>query len=207
MILEPRKTTTFLKGMTLIEAVIIIGIYTILLIVITNSITEFYKINSYSMEQADEIENARRGMTEWNRDAKELTTAADGSYPISIIGENTFGYYSDTDSDDLIEFVKYVLSSTTLHKYTYKPSGTPATYNLSVPDTDQILSLYVQNIKQGTSTFFYYDNGGNQLSSTSPVINVRYITAQFIINIDQNRSPGEFMLRSSIAPRNLKDNL
>lgn len=195
------------KGMTLVEAVIIIGIYTVLLIVITNAITDFYKINSYSIEQSEEIENARRGMTQWNRDAKELTTAEDGSYPVAIIGPHTFGYYSDTDTDNTIEFVKYVLSSTTLHKYTYKPTGNPASYNLSVPDSDQILSLYVQNINQGTSTFFYYDNSGNELSSTSPVVNVRYISAQFIINIDQNRSPGEFMLRSSIAPRNLKDNL
>lgn len=189
------------------EAVIVIGIYTVLSVVITNAIAEFYKTNSYTIEQADEIENARRGMTQWNRDAKELTTAANGSYPIAIIGPNTFGYYSDTDSDNAIEFVKYALIGTTLHKYTYNPIGTPPTYNLAVPDTDQILSLYVRNISQGTSTFFYYDNAGNQLSSTSPVINVRYITAQFIINIDQNRSPGEFMLRSSIAPRNLKDNL
>ncbi len=203
----PRHQKLNIKGMTLVEAVIVIGIYTILLIAITNAIAEFYKINSYTIEQAEEIENARRGMTQWNRDAKELTVAEDGSYPIAIIDENTFGYYSDTDKDDAVEFIKYILLNTTLHKYTYNPVGSPATYNLSTPDKDEILSLYVQNINQGTSTFSYFDNAGNRLSSSSPVVDVRYITAQFIINIDQNRSPGEFMLRSSIAPRNLKDNL
>jgi type II secretory pathway pseudopilin PulG len=195
------------SGMTLIEAVVVIGLYTLLSALIMGTIADFYKFNAYSLEQVDEIENARRGMTQWNRDAKEMTTGEDGSFPIAVIDEHRFGYYSDTDQDDMVEYVEYVLSTTTLKKYNYNPSGTPVSYNLTTPDTEQTLSLYVQNINQGTSTFMYFDNAGNRLSSTSPVINVRYIQAQMIVNIDQNRSPGEFMLRSSIAPRNLKDNL
>jgi type II secretory pathway pseudopilin PulG len=201
---------TFTKqksGMTLIEAVVVIGLYTLLSAVIMATITNFYKSNAYSLEQVDEIENARRGMTQWNRDAKEMTTAEDGSFPIALIDQHRFGYYSDTDQDNLVEYVEYVLATTTLKKFSYNPSGTPASYNLTTPDTEQTLSEYVQNINQGTSTFLYFDNAGNKLSSTSPIINVRYIQAQMIVNIDQNRSPGEFMLRSSIAPRNLKDNL
>jgi type II secretory pathway component PulJ len=195
------------SGMTLMEAVILIGIYTILSLAISNGVTEFYRFNAYTLEQAEEIENARRGMTQWNRDAKELTSGENGAYPIAEIDEHTFGYYSDTDLDNSVEYVEYRLASTTLRKFTYNATGTPIGYNLTSPDTEQILSLYVQNIGQGISTFKYFDNAGNQLSSTSPVVDVRFIQAQFIINIDQNRSPGEFMLRSSIAPRNLKDNL
>lgn len=193
--------------MTLVEVVVVVGIYTLLSAIIMATITEFYKYNAYSLEQIDEIESARRGMTQWNRDAKEMTTAEDGSFPVAVIDEHRFGYYSDTDQDDMVEYVEYILATTTLKKYSYNPSGTPATYDLTTPDSVQTLSEYVQNINQGTSTFMYYDNAGNRLSSTSPIINVRYIQARMVVNIDQNRSPGEFMLRSSIAPRNLKDNL
>lgn len=193
--------------MTLVEVVIVIGIYTILSLTVMAGVAEFYRANSYTLEQSDEIENARRGMTQWNRDVKEMTSGEDGSFPVAVMDRHRFGYYSDTDQDDSVEYVEYILATTTLRKYVYNATGTPATYNYSSPDKVDILSLYVQNINQGTSTFFYYDNAGTQLSSTSPVIDVRYIKAQFIINIDQNRSPGEFMLRSSIAPRNLKDNL
>jgi type II secretory pathway pseudopilin PulG len=195
------------SGMTLVEAVVVVGLYTLLSAVIMGVITDFYKFNSYTLEQVDEIENARRGMTQWNRDAKEMTTGEDGSFPIAVIDQHRFGYYSDTDQDNMVEYVEYVLASTTLNKYSYNPVGSPATYNLTTPDSVQTLSFYVQNISQGTSTFMYFDNAGNKLSSTSPIINVRYIQAQMIVNIDQGRSPGEFMLRSSIAPRNLKDNL
>lgn len=193
--------------MTLVETVVVVSIYTVLLLVITVSIVNLYQTNSYAFAQADEIDNARRGMTQWNRDAKELTTAEDGTFPIAVIDEHHFGYYSDTDQDDSVEYVEYILASTTLTKYTYNPTGSPATYNFATPDNEEILSLFVQNINQGTSTFLYFDNTGSQLSSTSPLVDVRYIKAQIIVNIEPIRSPGEFMLKSSIAPRNLKDNL
>lgn len=194
-------------GMTLVELVIIVGIYTVLMLAISASITGLYRQNSYTMSQANEVENARRGMTQWNRDVKEMTTAEDGTFPIAVIEPHRLGYYSDTDQDDSVEYIEYVLASTTLSKYTFKATGTPVAYSTTTPDSIEILSLYVQNINEGVNTFEYFDNAGMQLSSTSPLINVRYLTAQIIVNIDSVRAPGEFLLKSSIAPRNLKDNL
>lgn len=194
-------------GMTLVETVVAIAIYVVLTLTITNSITNLYQTNSYAIAQADEIDNARRGMTQFNRDVKEMTTAEDGNFPIAVIAENRLGYFSDTDQDSNVEYIEYILDGTTLTKYSYNPTGTPASYNYGTPDKAEVLSLYVQNINQATSTFYYFDNAGTQLASTSPLIDVRYIRAQIIVNIDPLRSPGGFMLRSSIAPRNLKDNL
>jgi len=135
-----------------------------------------------------------------------MITGEDGTYPVAVIEAHRFGYYSDTDQDDSVEYVEYVLSTTTLTKYTYNAVGVPPTYS-TTPDSEESLSFYVQNSNQGTSTFFYYDNDGNELNASSPIIDVRYVRMQLIVNIDPLRSPGEFMLRSSIAPRNLKDNL
>jgi len=195
------------NGMTLVEMIIAIGVYTVLMLAIISSTSTFYRYNAYALEQANEVDNARRGVTQWNRDAKEMTTGEDGTWPMAISGEHRLGYYSDTDRDDSVEYVEYVLASTTLRKFTYNPIGSPATYDLTAPDSEEILSEYVQNINQATSTFFYYDTNGVQLASTSPIINVRYIQMQVVVNIDPDRNPGEFMLRSSLAPRNLKDNL
>lgn len=194
-------------GMTLIEMLVLIGVYTVLMLAITLSIMNLYQTNSYAFAQANEIDNARRGVTQWYQDVREMVTGEDGTYPVAVIDQQRFGYYSDTDQDDLVEYVEYVLATTTLSKYTYNATGSPAVYDLTTPNTVENLSYYVQNINQATSTFFYYDNAGNRLSSTSPLIDVRYIEMQLIINIDPTRSPGEFMLRSSVAPRNLKDNL
>jgi prepilin-type N-terminal cleavage/methylation domain-containing protein len=195
------------SGMTLLEVIVAMSIFSILMLAVFVSTTQLYRQNAYAIEQTEEVNNARRGMTQWNRDVKEMTTGEDGTYPIAVIEEHRLGYYSDTDQDAEVEYVEYVLASTTLTKYTYKATGTPATYSTTTPDLTEVLSLYVQNIEQGTTTFLYYDNAGTQLSSTSPIIDVRFITAQLIVNIDPDRNPGEFLLRSSLAPRNLKDNL
>lgn len=194
-------------GMTFVEMIVIISVYTILVLVIFTSVTSLYKQNSYAMTQASEVDNARRGMTKWQLDTKEMTVGADGTYPIDVIDEHHLTFYGDTDLDNSVELIEYKLASTTLTKYVYDPSGSPATYNTSSPDSEEILSLYVQNINQGVPTFTYFDNFGNQLSSTSPIIDVRYIKAEIIVNIDPVQTPGEFLLRSSVAPRNLKDNL
>lgn len=193
--------------MTMIEMLISIAIYLVLMLAVTAAVTSLYRQNAYAIEQAGEVSNARRGMAEWNRDVKEMITAEDGTYPVAVINEHTLGYYSDTDRDTSVEYVEYELSTTTLRKHTYNATGTPPVYDLTTPDQSEILSKYVQNIAQSTSTFLYFDADGNQLSSTSPLVDVRYIKAQFIVNIDPDRNPGEFMLRSSLAPRNLKDNL
>jgi len=194
-------------GLTLVETVVAIGIYTVLMLAITASITSIYQTNSYTLSQANEVDNARRGMTQWNRDTKEMLVAEDGTFPLAVIEEHKLGYFSDTDQDLNVEYVEYILASTTLTKYVYNATGTPATYDFTTPDTQETLSLFVQNLNQSTSTFFYFDETGAALSSTSPLVDVKYIKAQIIVNIDPFRSPGEFMLRSSIAPRNLKDNL
>lgn len=195
------------KGMTLVELIVTISLYTILMLAISSSVFNLYQSNSYAVAQAGEINNARIGMTEWGSNTKEMTTAEDGTYPVVVMEEHRFGYYSDIDQDSSVEYIEYILSGTTLTRYTYDPSGSPATYNLTTPDSEKTLSLYVQNINQSIPTFLYYDNAGNQLTATSPIIDLRYIKAQIIVNIDPVKSPGEFMLRSSVAPRNLKDNL
>jgi prepilin-type N-terminal cleavage/methylation domain-containing protein len=195
------------SGMTLVETVVAISIYAVLMLAVFSSITSLYKTNAYALEQSNEVNSARVGITQWNRDAKEMITAEDGTWPLAIIEPHRMGYYSDTDKDDSVEYVLYELTGTTLTKSVFNPSGTPVSYDLTTPDEVQTLSTYVQNINQSTSTFSYFDNGGNQLTSASPILDVRYIRSQLIVNIDPIRNPGEFMLRSSLAPRNLKDNL
>lgn len=194
-------------GMTLIEMLVAITVFSALLLLTASSVAELYRQNSYAIEQTREVDSARRGVTAWTRDAKEMTIGEDGTYPVAIAEEHRFGYYSDTDRDKEVEYVEYQLDGTTLYKYTYQATGTPATYDTSSPDQTDILSRYVQNIDQATSTFRYYDNMGTLLTTPVSLIDVRYLRMQLIVNIDPRKNPGEFLLQSSVAPRNLKDNL
>lgn len=194
-------------GMTLVEAMLVIGVFTLISISLFTSIQSLYQNNSYTFAQADEVNHARRGIYALSQDIREMTYGEDGTFPMVIKDDNRIGFYSDIDKDDSAEYVEYEIATTTLYKHVFNPTGNPPVYDLASPDESFILSEYVQNVSQGTSTFYYYDTNNTLLSSSSLLTDVRYVKAQLIINIDPFRSPGEFMLRSSIAPRNLKDNL
>jgi hypothetical protein len=204
-----KKTPNRFKvGMTLVEVVMVIGIYTVIMLVLTSSIVYLYQTNGYTVAQSYEIDHARRGLQAWLRDVKEMSYADDGTFPIAVMEPHRIGFYSDIDAEPSVEYVEYVLSSTTIYKYIYKATSTPPVYNLVTPVLTETLSEYVQNLIQVIPTFQYYDTDGGLLSSTSsPLTDVRYIEAKIIVNIDPLRSPGEFLLHSGISPRNLKDNL
>jgi prepilin-type N-terminal cleavage/methylation domain-containing protein len=207
-VFDKKITVNTQSGFTLVEMLVVIFLNTILLAVIMSTVTQLYKNNSYSFEQANEIEAARRGVSNWTRDAREMNYGANGAFPVAKLSSTTMGFYSDVDKDTNMEYVEYILSSTTLKKYVYNPVGYPATYSTSTPDSVETLSIYVQNLLQNKSTFRYYDSSGNELSTSSPVLgNLSYATINIIVNIDPVRSPGEFMLQGSAAPRNLKTNL
>jgi hypothetical protein len=70
------------------------------------------------------------------------------------------------------------------------------------------MSEYVQNGNQDRVIFQYYNSNGVLIASPQAMISdITYITMNIIVNIDPVRSPGEFMLQGSAAPRNLKTNL
>jgi type II secretory pathway component PulJ len=203
-----RSTTQTGGGFTLVEMVVVIAINTLLMLVITGSIVQFYKSHDTVSAQVYEIDSARRGVVTWVRDARELTFAANGAFPLVTVLPNKFGFYSDVDRDNNVEYVEYQLTGTTLYKRIYNPTGYPASYNFTTPSETNILSIYVQNLTQNQATFKYYNDSGVELaSSTAMISDIRYIEMRIIVNIDPVNHPGEFMLHGSATPRNLKDNL
>lgn len=195
------------SGMTLVEAVVVVGIYTVLMLVIMATVTSLYNSNAYTLAQAGEIDTARRGLVAWTQDAREMLPSAEGTWPIVIMEPHRMGFYSDVDRDNAIEYVIYQVATTTMYKYSYEPTGSPPTYSTSSPSATTIISEYVQNLTQASSTFRYFDNTGAELGVGDLLTDVRFVQLEVIVNIDPVKEPGEFMLRSSAAPRNLKDNL
>lgn len=194
-------------GFTLVETIVVLALYTIIMLAVTTGIHNMYRYNAYTFAQAYQVQNARIGMQSLIRDIREMTYADDGSFPLVTMEDNKIAFYSDIDRDDSVEYVEYELTDTILTKSVFNATGSPPVYDTGSPDEFYTMSRYVQNLNQGTSTFSYYDNNGIGIASSTNLIDVRYIKAQIIVNIDPIRDPGEYMLRSSAALRNLKDNL
>ena len=199
------------SGMTLVEVVVSVAIFTIVIYTIMSTVSSIYQLNSYTIAQAYQVQNARTGVETLTRDIREMTYGDNGAYPLVTDEPQLLGFYSDVDRDDSVEYVEYeIVATTTLVKRIYNATSSATSsvvYNTSAPDETYILSEYVQNLLMGSSSFRYFDNSGNLTTATSTVVDVRFIQVDITVNIDPVRDPGEFRLRSSVAPRNLKDNL
>lgn len=197
------KQKTYARGLTLVETIVVLSLFLILMLAVSQSIASFYRLNAYTIAQAYQVDTARKGVDELTRDLREMTYADDGTFPLVSMSSTSVSFFSNVDSDPSVEFVSYTLQGTTLMKYVYNATGSPPTYSTSTPQQTKTLSEYVQNTLQATPMFVYYDMNGSQASATSTVTDIRYIGMRIIVNIDPVRDPGEYMLRSSTALRNL----
>lgn len=194
------------KGFTLTEMVVVIAIFGIVSVALGESIASFYRLNGYTLAQAYQVSHARQGMEQMVRDIREMTYADNGAFPLATSSAYRIGFYSDIDRDSSVEYVEYRLSTTTtsLMKNIYNATGSPSTYNLaSAPDISVPVSEYVQNGIENIPIFVYYDESGAPATATTTATDIRYVSLSVIVNIDPIRDPGEFMLRSSAAIRNL----
>lgn len=192
------------RGLTLIETLVAIGIFSIIMISITNSIIFFYRANTSSLEQAYQIDSARRGLRFLVKDLREATYGDNGGYPIAHMASTSLTFYADTDKDTIIERIHYSLDGTNLYRNVLDSSGTPPTY--SGGGATSTVSSYVRNAEEGVPLFRYYDAEGNEITNFIEVDEVRLVTVSIVVNILPIRAPEEFTLRSSATPRNLRNN-
>ena len=191
------------RGLTFIEMLITVAIFTVLMIAITESVRFFYRANTSSLEQSFQIDSARRGIEFMVRDIREARNGDDGSHPISSMSSTTLTFYSDTDSDASVERIRYDIVDTTLLRNVVDSSGTPPTYTSAGATTT--VSDFVRNFEEAVPAFRYYDSNGVEITDYSRIGDVRTVTVNVVVNILPIRAPEEFTLRSSATIRNLRN--
>ena len=189
------------KGMTIIEAVVWVAIFTSAMFALTTSVQYFYRISNHSIQEASATASAQRGIDLLVRTTREASYASNGAYPIISIGPNDFKFYADVDADPLIEEVHYYLSGTFLKSGIIDPTGDPPSY--ANPESTSTVSEYVQNIVQGTPLLTYYDKNGTQINNYTKIGDVRFVTVNLQVDVDPFRTPTIITLRTSAALRNL----
>lgn len=193
------------RGMTLVESVVFVAIFSLIMVTLAGSVAYFYRVNAYTIAQAYQIDYARRGLQSFTRDVREMTYADNGAFPLVVAEAHRLGFYTDIDRDNSVEYIEYAFTngSTTLQKNVYNATGTPLVYDTNNPDNTYILSEYIQNDLYSTSTFYYFDALGTMVTSTDDIAEITYVQAQLIVNVDPVRDPGEYLMRQSAAIRNL----
>lgn len=201
-----KRNTISLRGYSLVEMLVVMGMTSVVMGAIIVSIQYFYRSNTNTLEQSLQIESARKGVAFAVRDLRELTYGDDGSYPILSFSTSSISFYSDVDRDASTERVRYFLEGSVFKKGVTNATGSPPVYN---PSDEQvsILSEYVRNAAQNTPLFRYYNASSTEITSFATTTAISFISLTLIINVDPDRLPGEFTLRSSATLRNLKTNL
>jgi type II secretory pathway pseudopilin PulG len=189
-------------GLTIIEALVSIAIFTFAIIAIVTSVQYFYRTNTYTIQQASAVSSAQRGVDSLVKTIREATYSSNGAYPIVAIGANEITFYADIDTDIFIERVRYYVENTSLYRDVTDPSGDPLTYGAS--QTTSIVSETVRNLDQSVTTFRYYEESGAEILDYAEIADVRFIEMNIVVNVDPNRLPNQLTLHSTAAIRNLK---
>lgn len=196
------KRSPTVRGLTLIETLVTLGIFALVMTAVVSSILMFYRANTSSLEQSYQIDSARRGIESLVQDLREATHGDDGAYPLGQIASSSITFFSDVDSDSTVERISYSLLGTRLARGTLDSSGTPPVYLGSAATSS--VSEYVRNREEGQSLFRYFDADGEEITDYSRVGDVRFVEITLVVNVQPIRAPEEFTLRSSATLRNLR---
>ena len=189
-----------MKGFTFIETIITIFVFTLAMGAVMAFIIMGYRTQSYALGQARAIQEARRGIEAMVKEIREARTGEDGSYVIYNAQDNEFSFFSDIDRDLAIEKVRYFSDGTNFKKGIIEPTVTNGIADYSGEEEISILSQYVRN---APSIFRYFDANGEELFNPDRRKNVKLMEVSLVINIDPNRAPNDFELKSDVYIRNL----
>lgn len=187
------------KGFSFIELIVAIAIFLLIVTIVSAYLIQGFKISVFNAELQEAIENARRSVEIMTKNIRGANSSERGDYPLSVIDSDNFVYYTDTDDDDVMEKVEYVLDGLELKQTITEPG---ALNDYSEPGATIILADYVNNVEN--PIFKYYDANYNE---TSAINEIRLIKILMEINVTPERAPDNFSLEADVNLRNLKDNL
>ena len=195
-------STNRMRGMTLIEVLVVVAIMGTAGLALSSAIQYFYRSNAFLLEQTAALDNARRGVREAVVAIREASYGDDGSYPIEAAATSSLTFYSDFDKDNSVEKERYTLINGTLYRVVTNSGGSPPGY-AGQPVSTSTIAAYVSN---GTVPIFtYFDSSGTQLSATSTDESaIASVTITLMVDLNPARAPNIFTLSEMATLRNLR---
>src|SRR3989338_9094693 len=192
-----------MRGFTLIETLVAISIFVLALLAIVALTLAAYRAQGFGFQQAQTIEEAKRGLKIMIGEIREAQLGEDGAYIIEKAEGNEFVFYANVDEDEQIERVSYFLQDSVLAKGVTNPTGQPAIYNTQ---QDQVVSTVSAYIVNGPTIFRYFDGTNQELASPANLQETKLMRVAITINADPAQGPGGLTLESDVQIRNLKTN-
>jgi prepilin-type N-terminal cleavage/methylation domain-containing protein len=198
------------NGMSLVEMLIAIGIFTLGMLGFTTLFAHSWRQNSYTLEMGQTSMAVSRGMNEMAGYLRKVRQGDDGSYPVISANDNDLVVFGDYDKDDITERLHFYRNGATVLMGIRKPTtGLPKTYAAGDAETKTIASNIVNDA--GTPIFAYYDSSypedsvHNPIATPAMVPNVRLVRIDLHMNIDPLRAPDNIQIQTFVEMRNLND--
>ncbi|MGB2791561.1 MAG: prepilin-type N-terminal cleavage/methylation domain-containing protein [Candidatus Moraniibacteriota bacterium] len=199
-----------MKGMSLIEMIIAIAIFTMGMAGFSTLFLQSWKQNSYTLEMGQTAIAISQSVNKLSRYIREARQADNGSYPVVSANDNDLVFYCDYDKDGVTERIHIYKSGTDIVLGVRDPSGSfPITYASGDATTSVIAQRIVNTGSQ--PIFLYYDASYPEDSVNNPIVtpatvpNVRLVKINLYMNIDPNHAPDNVNIQSFAEMRNLND--
>lgn len=204
--------STRYKGITIVELIMAISIFSIGIAGFTILFARTWKANSFILEEGQASFKASSALENMVKSLRKVKQADNGNFGIKSAEDFDLVVYLDDDGDGTTEKIHYFLDqdSQELKKGISEPSGSPLVY----PDADQTVITLADYIVNTTlqPVFIYYneDYPINMASNplTTPVVlpDVRLIQIHLWVNIKPVSAPDNINLQSFVELRNLNEN-
>jgi hypothetical protein len=208
--MKPKNKRKYLSGLSLVEMMVAIAIYTIGMFGFALLFSRAWQINHYTLEMGQASMAASQGVNNMVNYIRGTRQADNGSYPLVSASDNDVVLYADYDKDDITERLHFYRSSDKILMGVTDPtSSMPKTY----PSGDQQLITIASNIVNASNipVFYYYnkdypgDTVNNPMTTPASVSEIRLLKIYLKVNIDINRAPDNIEIQSFVELRNLND--
>lgn len=190
------------KGMSFVEMIIAIGIFSLIMVGITMFFVKSWNNYNYVMDINSGSISATQGISKIINNIRRARSADNGAYPIKSVSDFDLVIFSDYDKDGITEKMHYYLSNGNLMLGISDPSGVPPVY----PSGDTAVNTIVLNVANDAShpIFYYYDNTNGVINnSTTNLASIRMIKVNLIV---QGNSANDINMESFASLRNLSEN-
>jgi prepilin-type N-terminal cleavage/methylation domain-containing protein len=199
------KERNSLTGFTLLEIIVVISIFLMLAIMSSDYIIQGFRTTAFGYEQDEAVQNGRKVINSLIKEIREAAQSDRGDYLLDAVEEQNFSFYSNIDSDNNTEKVRYFLDNGVLKRGVIEPAGDPLDY-LPADETVSEIAQYINN--QAEPMFAYYDTNYNLIANPSAnKHDIRLVKVFLKINVTPERAPNDYIIQMDIQIRNLKDNL
>lgn len=191
----------------MLEIMVAVGIFALVMGGLIGIIMFSFRSRDVAWEQLLTQTEGRRVVQDFVNELRSANQSSIGAYPIEKAEDYQLIFFSNIDSDNSRERIRYFLSGTDFKKGITKPSGNPLVYNTS---TESISVIAHDIVNSTTPVFQYYAQSytGSQSAMTTPVTTtlVRVVGVRLIMEEDPKLSPTPFEVQAKAEIRNLKTN-